>query len=98
MPIEFNQEHWDELVKQVVTNECVPRMDRLAGVCNSSLRGRDRPFNPVGYVVDVKVPGGKTLEDHDYRATCITATTQAMADNAENNTLVMNFHQAGGDT
>jgi len=98
MPLEFIEKNWDSMVKEIVERECVPRMKRVADACNAGLTGRERPFDPVGYVVDTEVEGGKTLRKHDYHATVITATNQAMADNAENNSLVMNFHQAGGST
>jgi hypothetical protein len=91
VPIEFNKEGWNNLVKDVVDNECVPRMQNVADACNEQMAERsDRGLNEPGYVVSVV--GGKPLEEHDYRATVITGTNQAMFDNAENNTLLQNFY------
>jgi hypothetical protein len=93
MPVEFNHKNWDQMVKEIVENQCVPRMQTVADACNEQMAERsERGLNEPGYVVSVE--GGKPLEEHDYRATVITGTNQAMVDNAENNTLLQNFYLA----
>jgi hypothetical protein len=46
------------------------------------------------YMVDTE--GSNPLRLNDYRATVITVSERAKADNARNHTLVRNFHLAGG--
>lgn len=101
MPVTFNRKNWDQMVKEIVENECVPRMQNVADACNQQMADRGGSdtdddsgyvFNEPGYVVSVE--GGKPLESHDYRATVITATNQAMVDNAQNNSLLQNFYLA----
>jgi hypothetical protein len=97
MPIEFNHPNWDLMVKDIVDNHCVPRMQNVADACNEQMAERsERGLNEPGYVVSVE--GGKPLQEHDYRATVITGTNQAMRDNAENNTLLQNFYLAAEET
>lgn len=88
MKIEFNEDGLDEITKNIIDTEGVRRMQRVADACNSD----DQLAN--GYRVSVE--GSKPLRKHDYRATVITATAQAMSANAKRNTLVKNLHQAGG--
>lgn len=88
MKIEFNDDGLNEITKNIIATEGVSRMKRVADACNAQDGLED------GYRVSVE--GSKPLRKHDYRATVITATAQAMRKNAKNNTLVQNFHQAGG--
>lgn len=95
MPFEMNKSGWDAIVKKVVEDKCVPICQTIADACNAVLEERGHPTHKQGdepgYIVGVE--GGKPLERHDYRSTVITKTNEAMVDNAENNTLLYNFHQ-----
>lgn len=84
----FHAEAWDDIVKGVINEVGVPAMQRVADASNAGL---DRP----GYMVSVE--GDDPLRKRDYRATVITATEDAMYDNAKHNTLVNNFYLAGSD-
>jgi hypothetical protein len=95
MEIVFNDDGWDEIVKEIIDTEGVTRMQRVADACNESDGLTDSDPGGPGYRVDVD--GGKPLDKHDYRATVITATNQAMFHNAVNNTLVRHLNQAAGD-
>jgi len=81
---------WNALVKTVILEECVPRLQRVADACNDGL---DDEWNP-GYLVSTEGP--HPLQKRDYRATCITANWGAIEHNARTNALVNNFHLAGG--
>lgn len=85
--LKIEADGWDEIVKGVINTVGVQAMERVAAASNANL---DRP----GYMVSVE--GSKALRKRDYRATVITATEDAMYDNAKNNTLVENFYLAGG--
>lgn len=85
--ITFHQQGWDDIAEQVIETEGVDRMKRVADAANENL---DRD----GYKVSVE--GGDPLRKRDFRATVITATADAMYDNAKNNRLVSEFHRAGG--
>lgn len=87
--IEFNKRGWDQIVKDVIDNHGVPRMQRVADAANEGLE------DPEGYQVSVQ--GDDPLTKRDYRATVITTTAEAMVDNAKRNTLIQDFHLAGGD-
>lgn len=89
--IELDKEALQELIIQIVDEECVPRMRRVAAACNANL---NLSAGEKGYMVSTE--GDKPLTKHSYRATCITAGAEAIIDNAHNNTLVQNFHIAGG--
>lgn len=96
--IEMNDDGWDAVVKQVIENTGVPMMQKVADACNESdgTQGGDGEDQDQAPGYRAGTDGAKPLEKHDYRATCIAATYQAMARNAANNTLVNNFYQAGG--
>lgn len=85
--LKFNKAAWNAMVKEIIETEGVARMQRVADAANAHL---DRP----GYMVSVE--GDDPLTKRDYRATVITATEDAMYDNARNNRLVTEFHKAGG--
>lgn len=109
--VTYNEEPdgWDQVVKGIVVEVCVPMMENLADLCNkeSGLEGggvEQDPRHPdetkpkdasPGYRAGLD--GGRPLSWHDYRATCITATYPAMHDNAVNNRLVSNFHKVEGE-
>ena len=88
--LRFNQGAWIDIQEKVVDEFCVPRMQKVADACNADLDSRDEP----GYIVSVV--GTKVLGKHDYRATVITKTNEAMADNAVNNTLINHLPEASG--
>lgn len=90
--IALDKEALQALIIEIVDSECVPRMHRVADACNAGLT-----WGPgqKGYMVSVE--GDKPLTKHSYRATCITAGAAAIRDNAASNSLVRNFHLAGGD-
>lgn len=95
MPIEVNEEGWDEVVRQAIEKVAVPACQRIADASNRNLEERGHPThregNEPGYIVGVE--GGKPLKRHDYRATVITKTNEAMRDNAEHNTLIQNMQE-----
>jgi hypothetical protein len=86
--VTFNDAAWDELVRHVIKTEGEPRMQRVADACNADL-------GEEGYMMSSN--GDEPLTKRDFRATVITANAHAMRDNAKNNTLIHNFHLAGGD-
>jgi hypothetical protein len=89
--IVLNKDELNKLIIEVVDSECVPRMARVAAACNAGL---ELDEGQKGYMISVE--GDEPLTKHSYRATCITAGAAAIIDNAHNNTLVQNFHVAGG--
>lgn len=103
MKIEFNMAGWDELVRNIVDERLVPKALEVASACNAGLRADRRGSGPVlddpggddEYVAGtVSIDGGDALTQHDYRATVITRTWEAMRDNAMHNRLTQNFHIA----
>lgn len=91
--VEWDEDGWNDVVKEIITESGVPRMQRVADACNAS----DELTDGEGYAVSVVGPEGKQLDQHDYRVTVITKTNQAMRQNARENTLLKNFHLAAGD-
>lgn len=89
--IVLDKDALNALIIQIVDEECVPRMHRVADACNAGID----THGGKGYMVSTE--GDKPLSKHSYRATCITAGAPAILDNAFNNSLVKNFHLAGGD-
>jgi hypothetical protein len=92
MPFKINEEGWKEMAREIVNKHIVPRMERVADACNE----QDGLTEEDGYRVGTE-GSGEQLQKHDERATVITATAAAMRQNAKNNTLVKNFHLAGGE-
>lgn len=99
MEIVWNDEAWDDIAALAIEKVAVPRCQAIAEACNNALEERGHPTHKdsdePGYIVGVE--GGKPLKRHDYRATVITKTNEAMVDNAENNTLVQNLNAGEGD-
>lgn len=98
MPLVDDENGWDQIVKTVVDNECVPRCQAIADAANKRLEERGHPTHKEsdepGYIVGVD--GGKPLDRHDYRSTVITKTNEAMVDCAENNTLIYEMTEGTG--
>jgi hypothetical protein len=88
--LKFIKKNWAAQNKAIVDTDGVKRMSKVADACNTGLES-----DIDGYLVSVE--GDQPLTKRDYRATVITATGEAMRDNAKHNTLVKNFYLAGGD-
>lgn len=86
--IKFHDKGWDEVVKKVIDDEGVPRMQRVADMSNAYIE-------TDGYKVSTE--GDKQLGKRSFRATVITANLEAIEDNAHNNRLIQNLHLAGGE-
>ena len=84
-----NLEGWQQIAKMVVETEITRRMKAVADAANAAAN------LPDGYRLGSEGPGPH-LEKGDFRQTVITATAEAMMDNAKNNTLERNFHLVGG--
>lgn len=91
MALKFNKKNWNGIIRQIVDTEGVERMQRVADACNQGLDTDEAP----GYRVSTE--GDEPLSKNGYRATVITAEAESIVDNAKNNTLVKNFHLAGGE-
>lgn len=85
--VRFNKRAWNEIVREVIRTDGRRRMQRVADAAN---QGLDEP----GYLVSDE--GDAPLTKRDYSATVITATPEAMRDNAKNNSLIRNLHRASG--
>lgn len=86
--VEWNHAGWNQVVQEVINTVGVPAMQRVADACNQGAGLGDG-----GYMVSTE--GSDPLQLRDYRATVITVTDGAKADNAKNNRLIDNFYQAG---
>jgi hypothetical protein len=86
--VTWNRAGWNQIVQDVINKTGVPAMERVAAACN-----QDAGLGDGGYMVSVE--GSDPLQKRDYRATVITVTDAAKADNAKNNRLIDNFYQAG---
>lgn len=91
--LEFIKAGWDEVVKHVIDTDGIRRMRRVADASNAALIAT-APGEPSGYQLSSE--GDNPRAKHDYSATVITTTAEAMRDNARHNRLVQNFHLAGG--
>lgn len=86
--VTWNNDGWNQIVREVIDSTGVPAMQRVADACN-----QDSGLGDGGYMVSVE--GSNPLQERDYRATVITVSDAAKADNAKNNRLIGNFYQAG---
>lgn len=86
--IQIHSEAWGGIVAEVIKTVGEPAMQRVAAAANAADGLED------GYRVSSE--GAKSLGKRSFRATVITATAEAMAKNAKNNTLVNNFNLAAG--
>ncbi len=89
--LKFNMDGWDEVARHVVRTEARPRMERVAEACNAEL---DPDGTQDGY--KTSDDGDQPRRKRDYSATAITAEQEAIRHNAKHNTLIKNFHLAGG--
>ncbi|OYN80422.1 hypothetical protein [Mycolicibacterium sphagni] len=87
MGLKFNRPAWSELVAEVVKTEGVRRAEAIADACNSG-----SGLGDGGYKAGTEGDPSKVLQKGGFRATVITATDAAMADNAAHNRLVQNLH------
>lgn len=97
----WDHKGWEETLTGIVNEHLVPRAEAVAKACNDQSAddgGHQETTTEEerrGYVASVDdSKGGKVLQDGTFRATVITATYPAMADNARTNRLVNNFHLA----
>lgn len=107
MPHHVNEKAWAEMATGIVNEHCIPRAQKVADACNEQSAEADHPGHYLGepttdeekrgYRVGTEGNPDKTAKNFDFRATVITATYPAMADNARNNRLVSNFHLAEGE-
>lgn len=89
--IKFHKPGWKEMVKQIVDDDLVPRAEKIAAGSNA-----DSGLGDDGYKAGTEGDASKTLNKGDYRATVLPTTDATKYDNAENNTLVRNFHRGEG--
>ena len=102
----FNKAGWQEIEKGVVERWAKPVAEKIAESCNEQSASAEHPgyFNGMpttdeekrGYRAGTETEGrtGWQLHKRNYRATVITATEAAMADNARHERLVNNLHVA----
>lgn len=81
--VRMNRKGWDQLVKQVVDSKLVPAAEAIAADCNQAAGITD------GYRAGTE--GELSLRVRDYRATVITATHEAIRDNARHDRLINNL-------
>jgi hypothetical protein len=86
LPIELDRKALAGIRRDIVATEAVKRMTRVRDACRAQ-SGTDE------YMLSIEGPGAIEL---NAVVTVITAGPEAIRDNAENNTLVRNFHLAGG--
>ena len=108
--LEWDEAGWDELLQGIVKGHLEPRAEKIANACNKAAEASsgtvkgtksDRiashsgpPAGKRDYMVSTE--GSNPLRLNDYRATVITVSDRAKADNARNHTLVRNLHLGGG--
>ena len=102
--LKFNEYGWEYIEKQVVDNWCEPMAEKIAERCNEESSEAEHPGfyhgEPTtdeekrGYRAGTEGTPGKRLHHNEYRATVVTATYPAMADNARHNRLISNLHIA----
>jgi hypothetical protein len=104
--LEFNRAGWRFVEMAAVEGWCRPMADKIADQCNEESEQAEHPgyyagkpttdAEKRGYRAGTEGVASKTLHQGRYRATVITATVPAMADNARHNRLINNLHLAEG--
>lgn len=102
MPFEvrMNPAAWADIERQAIEKWAIPATEKIAAACNeqSVADGGHQEATTeeerAGYRAGTEGDPSKTLDEGSYRATVITATNPAKADNARNNRLVNNLHIA----
>jgi hypothetical protein len=104
MALEWNRAGWWMVEKQAVEGWAVPMAERIAERCNEESEAAEHPGHyrgePTtdaekrGYRAGTEGNPSKTLRQGRYRATVITATVPAAADNARHARLISNLHLA----
>lgn len=84
----LNRAALNSIVTEIIDTFGVPAMQKLADKCNADAGIED------GYRVSIE--GDKTLDKHDYRATVITATAEAITADRTHDYLLKNFGIVGG--
>ena len=92
----FRQQAWNDLARDVVERWARPAAEKIAAACNEESANAEHPVRTTdeekrGYRAGTEGPS-KTLKKGVWRATVITATNAAMADNARHNRLVNHCH------
>ena len=105
--LRFNEHNWREIEKHVVEFHLRPLADKIAEKCNDESAGAEHPGHyrgePTtenekrGYRAGTEGAAAKRLREGHYRATVVTATFPAMADNARHNRLINSLHLAEED-
>jgi hypothetical protein len=103
---EWNRAGWRAVEMAAVEGWAVPMSDKIAEQCNEESAEAEHPGHyegkPTtdeqkrGYRAGLEGEASKTLKQGRYRATVITTTYPAMADNARHNRLISNLHLAEG--
>lgn len=101
---EFNRSGWRFVEIAAVEGWAVPMSERIAAKCNEESEAAQHPghyhgepttdFEKRGYRAGLEGEASKTLHQGRYRATVITTTVPAMADNARHSRLISNLHVA----
>jgi hypothetical protein len=104
--LKFNKSGWEDVERAVILAWGRPAAERIAAACNEESAAAEHPGfyhgEPTtdeekrGYRAGTETENrvGWQLHKRSYRATAITATEAAMADNARHNRLITNLHHA----
>lgn len=101
---EFNRSGWRFVEMAAVDSWCRPMAERIAEKSNEESAAAEHPghyegkptteFEKRGYRAGTEGEASKHLHQGNYRATVITTTIPAMADNARHSRLISNLHVA----
>jgi hypothetical protein len=104
---EWNRAGWSIIERQVVEGWCRPKAEEIAAKANEESEAAEHPGHyrgqptteeeKAGYRAGTEGEPSKTLHEGNYRATVITTTVPAMADNARHARLIslMSIAEAG---